>query len=46
MKSIEISGSYGELAADLLPLLKEHKLSSDARIREAASKAVEKIAKR
>jgi hypothetical protein len=46
MKSIEISGSYGELAADLLPLLKEHKLSSDAEIREAASKAVEKIAKR
>ena len=46
MKSIEISGSYGELAADLLPLLKGHKLSSDARIREAASKAVEKIAKR
>jgi len=46
MKSIEISGSYGELAADLLPLLKEHKLSSDAKIREAASKAVEKIEKR
>jgi len=46
MKSIEISGSYGELAADLLPLLKEHKLSSNAKIREAASKAVEKIAKR
>jgi len=46
MKSIEISGSYGELAADLLPLLKEHKLSSDAEIREAASKAVEKIEKR
>ena len=46
MKSIEISGSYGELAADLLPLLKGHKLSSDARIREAASKAVEKIEKR
>ena len=46
MKSIEISGSYGELAADLLPLLKEHKLSSNAEIREAASKAVEKIAKR
>jgi len=46
MKSIEISGSYGELAADLLPLLKEHKLSSDAGIREAASKAVEKIEKR
>ena len=45
MKSIEISGSYGELAADLLPLLKGHKLSSDARIREAASKAVEKIEK-
>jgi len=46
MKSIEISGSYGELAADLLPLLKEHKLSSNAEIREAASKAVEKIEKR
>jgi len=46
MKSIEISGSYGELAADLLPLLKEHKLSSNAKIREAASKAVEKIEKR
>ena len=46
MKSIEISGSYGELAAGLLPLLKEHKLSSDAEIREAASKAVEKIEKR
>jgi hypothetical protein len=46
MKSIEISGSYGELAADLLPLLKGHKLSSDAGIREAASKAVEKIEKR
>ena len=46
MKSIEISGSYGELAAGLLPLLKEHKLSSDAKIREAASKAVEKIEKR
>ena len=46
IKSIEISGSYGELAADLLPLLKEHKLSSDAKIREAASKAVEKIEKR
>ena len=45
MKSIEISGSYGELAADLLPLLKEHKLSSNAEIREAASKAVEKIEK-
>jgi hypothetical protein len=46
MKSIEISGSYGELAADLLPLLKGHKLSSNAEIREAASKAVEKIEKR
>ena len=46
MKSIEISGSYGELAADLLPLLKGHKLSSYAEIREAASKAVEKIEKR
>ena len=46
MKSIEISGSYGELAADLLPLLKVHKLSSDAGILEAASKAVEKIEKR
>ena len=46
MRSIEISGAYGELAADLLPLLKEHKLSSEASVREAASKAVEKIEKR
>lgn len=40
---ITLAGAYGELSRELLPTLKKFKLSSDAAIREAATKAVAAI---
>lgn len=40
---LEAAGSYGDLAADLLPTIRELKLSSDKSIRDAATKAAAKI---
>jgi hypothetical protein len=40
---ITLAGAYGELSKELLPTLKKFKLSGDAAIREAATKAVAAI---
>lgn len=40
---LEIAGSYGEVAADLLPLIRNLKLSNSKAIREAATAAAAKI---
>jgi len=40
---ITFAGGYGPLSKELLPLLRRHKLSGQAAIRDAATKAVEQI---
>ncbi len=40
---IDLAGSYGALAKDFLPLLKELKLSSNEAVRSAASRAYDRI---
>ena len=41
--SIRTAGEYGKLSRDLLPALRQLKLSNTAAVREAATKAVEQI---
>ena len=40
---ITYAGGYGSLSKEMLPVLKRHKLSAQAEVRDAASKAVDQI---